>query len=56
MIKVTSDASLETRLPSLEGEDKIAFLNFVRRMIRWLPEERATAGELLEDPWLNKLT
>lgn len=29
------------------------FLRFVRRMLRWKPEERASAKELLYDPWLN---
>ncbi|OJZ81013.1 hypothetical protein ASPFODRAFT_65521 [Aspergillus luchuensis CBS 106.47] len=28
------------------------FLRFLRRMLCWLPEERATAKELLFDPWL----
>ena len=28
------------------------FLEFVRKMLRWVPEERASAKELLEDPWL----
>ena len=36
----------------IAAEDKGRFLNFMRRMLRWLPEERATARELLEDPWL----
>lgn len=25
---------------------------FVRNMLRWVPEDRKTAKELLEDPWL----
>lgn len=28
------------------------FIEFVRRMIKWHPEERSTAKELLQDPWL----
>lgn len=28
------------------------FVEFVRGMIKWLPEERSTAKELLQDPWL----
>jgi len=34
-------------------EDKELFLNFMRRMLCWLPEDRATAKELKEDPWLD---
>nr|VWP02166.1 Chitin synthase export chaperone [Ganoderma boninense] len=37
----------------LEGEDKALFLAFVRKMVRWDPGERASAKELLRDPWLN---
>ena len=28
-------------------------MKFVRKMLTWLPEERATAKELLADPWLK---
>ncbi|KAL4879925.1 kinase-like domain-containing protein [Aspergillus karnatakaensis] len=38
----------ETRL-----EDKSAFLGFIRRTLTWLPEDRPTAHELLQDPWLR---
>ncbi|KAL9624942.1 MAG: hypothetical protein Q9160_000989 [Pyrenula sp. 1 TL-2023] len=34
-------------------EDKQLFLNFIKKMLCWLPEERATNQELKEDPWLN---
>ncbi|KAH7306019.1 kinase-like domain-containing protein [Stachybotrys elegans] len=39
---------LETRLksPSL-------FIAFLRRVLTWTPEERPTAKELLQDPWLR---
>ncbi|KNG88037.1 putative protein kinase [Aspergillus nomiae NRRL 13137] len=40
--------ALETRL-----EDKSGFLRFIRRALTWMPEERPTAKELLEDPWLT---
>jgi hypothetical protein len=33
-------------------EDLEDFLKFLKRMLCWLPEERATAGELAQDPWL----
>jgi hypothetical protein len=38
---------------ALDGEDKELFLNFMRSMLRWLPEERKRATELLKDPWLE---
>ncbi|XMA15014.1 hypothetical protein WAI453_007805 [Rhynchosporium graminicola] len=45
--------SLEDSVLSLEGEDKRAFLSFIKKMLQWLPEDRKTAKELLEDPWLK---
>lgn len=41
--------SLEYRLSRNEKEP---FLKFMRSMLKWLPEERRTAKQLLEDPWL----
>ena len=37
----------------MEGEDKVRFLQFVRKMVRWKPEERSSARELLDHQWLN---
>ncbi|KAI2794585.1 hypothetical protein POX_a01184 [Penicillium oxalicum] len=45
----TSLENLEKRLSRTE---KDSFLHFVRSMLRWLPEERKTARQLLDDPWL----
>jgi serine/threonine protein kinase len=39
--------ALVTRL-----EAPVGFLAFIRRALTWMPEERATAKELLKDPWL----
>ena len=48
--------SLETSEQNLFGENKQRFLDFVRSMLRWLPEERKSAIDLLKDPWLNSAT
>ncbi|KAE8141307.1 kinase-like domain-containing protein [Aspergillus pseudotamarii] len=45
--------SLETSESFLEGRNKEMFLAFMRGMLQWKPEDRKTARELLEDPWLN---
>ncbi|KAI6754037.1 hypothetical protein HG530_013213 [Fusarium avenaceum] len=39
---------LETRL-----EDSSGFIAFLRRVLTWSPEDRPTAKELLQDPWLQ---
>ena len=52
-IDIPKNLSLEGSEENLEGKNKELFLQFMRSMLRWLPEERKTARELLEDPWLN---
>ncbi|KAH7333277.1 kinase-like domain-containing protein [Rhexocercosporidium sp. MPI-PUGE-AT-0058] len=38
---------------NLTGKEKILFLQFMRKMLRWVPEKRMSAFDLLDDPWLN---
>ncbi|EON62856.1 hypothetical protein W97_02081 [Coniosporium apollinis CBS 100218] len=45
--------TLEDEEGNSEGEEKAAFLRFIRRMLQWKPEDRKLAEELLEDPWLQ---
>jgi len=45
--------SLEVEMKSLQGDEKTSFLKFLRRMLRWRPEDRATARELVQDPWIQ---
>jgi len=51
-IEVVQSNSLEESEENLEGENKALFLKFVRSMLQWRPEDRKTARELLDDPWL----
>lgn len=44
--------SLESLEDRLDGEEKERFLGFVRSMLRWPPEERKTAYDLLQDRWI----
>ncbi|KAJ5706945.1 hypothetical protein N7488_006746 [Penicillium malachiteum] len=37
----------------LSGSEKEQFISFLKSMLRWLPEERKTAKQLLDDPWLH---
>lgn len=45
--------SLEKLEGYLEGEQQQLFLQFLRKMLKWNPEERESARELLDDPWLR---
>ena len=44
--------SLGDSVSALDGEAKAEFLNFIKSMLKWFPEERKRASELLEDPWM----
>ena len=46
------DVNLERLEHRLHEEDKEGFLQFIRKMLSWVPEERPTAEELIFDPWL----
>ena len=45
--------SLEERMMEGDDHEKAAFAAFLRKMLCWVPEERQTAKQLLEDPWLD---
>ncbi|KAI9039313.1 uncharacterized protein KD926_009755 [Aspergillus affinis] len=47
-----SNFNFEKSIYNTYNENKSMFVEFVRRMIKWNPDERTTAKELLEDPWL----
>lgn len=53
---IPKDFTLENSITTLEGEDKELFLDFARKMLQWLPEDRWSAKQLLEHPWLYKYT
>ncbi|KAE8415530.1 kinase-like domain-containing protein [Aspergillus pseudocaelatus] len=48
--------SMEESEENLRGQDKQQFLQFMRSMLQWIPEERKTAKELLDDPWLKPIS
>ncbi|EMF09309.1 protein kinase [Sphaerulina musiva SO2202] len=50
---VPQDFSFESAITCMEGEEKRLCIEFVKRMLKWLPQERSTAKELLHDPWLH---
>jgi len=50
-----SDASLETEEENLEGDEQAQFLVFIKKMLQWRPEDRASSSELLRDPWFRKM-
>jgi serine/threonine-protein kinase SRPK3 len=51
-VKISSN-SLEEFEENLKGKEKALFLRIMRKMLRWVPEKRMSAVDLLDDPWLN---
>lgn len=51
--KVEESTSLEAEVKTLQGQEKAAFLALLRRMLQWRPENRASAHDLIRDPWLQ---
>lgn len=47
------DRKIEDSLPLLDEKSRNELLAFLKRMLTWDPEERATARELLDDPFLQ---
>lgn len=45
--------SLEELEGNLRGTPQSLFLSFMQKMFQWQPENRASAKELLADPWLR---
>lgn len=48
------DITLESLAADIQGEDKEGFLQFFQKALKWIPEDRPTARELLFDEWLMK--
>ncbi|KAM0245993.1 hypothetical protein ACHAP5_004964 [Fusarium lateritium] len=54
--RIPGDLNLESTIKRLSGEEKVKFIRFVKRMMKWNPEERDTAKQLLDDPWLDQIS
>jgi serine/threonine-protein kinase SRPK3 len=46
--------SLESSEENLTGDEQKKFLEFLRCMLQWRPEDRMTAKQLLDHPWVVK--
>jgi hypothetical protein len=53
-IDLQTSMSLEVSEINLSGTEKRRFLEFMRKMLRWDPEQRSSAGELYQDHWLQE--
>jgi len=53
VIPIPVGRTLESLETSLEGDDKVEFLSFIRALLCWLPEERPTTAQAYAHPWLS---
>jgi serine/threonine-protein kinase SRPK3 len=51
---ILHDLTWDAIVTRMRGEEKELFIDFAKKMICWLPEERWTAKQLLEHPFLTK--
>jgi len=49
---VPEDFNFQNTVYNMRGEEKTRFIQFPKRIIKWRPEDRSTANELLTHPWL----
>ncbi|KAG8632122.1 hypothetical protein KVT40_001262 [Elsinoe batatas] len=49
------ERDLARTVTKLGSEDKVEFLHIMRRMLQWHPDDRPSAAELLQDPWMKSL-
>jgi serine/threonine-protein kinase SRPK3 len=52
-VYIPQGLTLEGSEENLDGEKKEEFLQFVRCMLQWRPEDRWTANELLGHSWMR---
>ncbi|GAA88019.1 hypothetical protein AKAW_06133 [Aspergillus luchuensis IFO 4308] len=52
---IPENQTLEDTVTCLKGTEKDEFLAFARNILQWLPEDRKTAKELAEDPYLSEI-
>ena len=51
--RYVDDRTLDVRCQVQGEEQRVMFLAFVRRMLQWNSEDRPSAKQLLQDPWLQ---
>ncbi|KAK0712428.1 kinase-like protein [Lasiosphaeria miniovina] len=52
-VKVPTERTMESLQKALKGNDAVVFMNFIRKVLCWLPQQRPSVLELLEDPWVK---
>jgi serine/threonine-protein kinase SRPK3 len=53
-LEVVLASSQEHARETMTVEESEVFLAFIRRTLTWTEEKRASASELLNDPWIAK--
>ena len=51
---ILKDQSFKNSVSRFKGEEKELFIDFARKMVTWLPEDRWTAKQLLDHPFMTR--
>ncbi|TGO57407.1 hypothetical protein BOTNAR_0202g00110 [Botryotinia narcissicola] len=54
-VPIPQGMNLEKSEMRLESKNKEVFLQMMRGMLQWRPEDRKTAKQMLEEPWINRM-
>ncbi|EHA48913.1 CMGC protein kinase [Pyricularia oryzae 70-15] len=54
-VPIPSPTSLESRFTQFDGERKTIFLDFIRKLLAWDPQQRPSSGDAYMHPWLAEV-
>ncbi|KAI6631732.1 hypothetical protein MCOR14_007667 [Pyricularia oryzae] len=54
-VPIPSPTSLESRFTQFDGERKTIFLDFIRKLLAWDPQQRPLSGDAYMHPWLAEV-
>lgn len=52
-VPIPKNATFDDKVKHLQGREKTEFIAFLRRVMRWDPNERPNATQVLDDAWLQ---
>ncbi|KAI7909952.1 CMGC protein kinase [Pyricularia oryzae] len=54
-VPIPPPTSLESRFTLFDGQHKTLFLDFIRTLLKWEPQQRASSGDAYMHPWLAQV-
>ncbi|TLD05464.1 uncharacterized protein PgNI_10033 [Pyricularia grisea] len=54
-VPIPPPTSLESRFTQFDGQRKTKFLDFIRKLLEWDPQQRPSSGDAYMHPWLAEV-